>query len=76
MPSPSPRPLTHGNVSGDIPAVSDGVNRLADAIAVAEFRDSLGHHEAILRAFDDPELSVEDVARLRSWAPPRRDIAD
>ncbi len=59
--------LTHGNVSGDIPAVSDGANRLADAIAAAEFRDALGHHEAVLRAFDDPELSVEDVDRLRPW---------
>src|SRR3546814_10563416 len=28
--------LSHGNVSGDIPAVSDGANRLADAIARSE----------------------------------------
>lgn len=65
--------MTHGNVSGDIPAVSDGANRLADAVAAAEFRDEIAHHEAALRAFDDPELSVEDVARLR---PPPRAVAD
>ena len=68
--------LTHGNVSGDIPAVSDGANRLADAIAAAEFRDELAHHEAILHAFDDPELSAEDIARLRPATAPMTDVAD
>lgn len=70
--------LSHGSVSGDIPAVSDGANRLADAIAAAEFRDELAHHEAILNAFDDPELSVEDVARLRPPGSPASmpDVAD
>ncbi len=57
--------MTHGNVSGDIPAVSDGANRLADAIAAAEFREELAYHEGLLQAFDEPELSIEDVARLR-----------
>lgn len=65
--------LSHGNVSGDIPAVSDGANRLADAIAAAEFRDELEFHRTSLEAFDDPELSLEDVARLR---PPAAAIAD
>lgn len=68
--------LSHGNVSGDIPAVSDGANRLADAIAAAEFRDELAHHEEVLRAFDDPELSVEDVARLRPFPASIPDVAD
>lgn len=68
--------MSHGNVSGDIPAVSDGANRLADAIAAAEFRDGLGHHEATLHAFDDPELSVEDVAWLRPIATSIPDVAD
>lgn len=67
--------LTHGAVSGDIPAVSDGANRLADGIVAAEFRGELPHHEAILRAFADPELLVEDVARLRPPAP-LADVAD
>jgi len=57
--------MSHGNVSGDIPAVSDGANRLADAIAAAEFREELAYHEGLLQAFDEPELSIEDVARLR-----------
>lgn len=70
--------LSHGSVSGDIPAVSDGANRLADAIAAAEFRDELAHHEAVLHAFDDPELNVEDVARLRPPISPASmpDVAD
>lgn len=68
--------LSHGNVSGDIPAVSDGANRLADAIAAAEFRDELTHHRAILEAFDDPELSVEDIARLRPPSAHMSDVAD
>lgn len=68
--------LSHGNVSGDIPAVSDGANRLADAIAAAEFRDGIGHHRAVLEAFDDPELSLEDVARLRAAVPAMPDVAE
>ncbi|EDP63649.1 putative transmembrane oxidoreductase protein [alpha proteobacterium BAL199] len=68
--------MSHGNVSGDIPAVSDGANRLADAIAAAEFRDEREHHEETLRAFDDPELSIEDVARLRPIAASIPDVAD
>ncbi|WP_350189449.1 NAD(P)/FAD-dependent oxidoreductase [Thalassobaculum sp.] len=65
--------LSHGSVSGDIPAVSDGANRLADSVAAAEFREELSHHEQVLRTFDDPELSIEDVARLR---PPPASISD
>lgn len=70
--------LSHGNVSGDIPAVSDGANRLADAVAAAEFRADFAHHRATLEAFDDPELSLEDVARLRpsAAAPSAAAIAD
>lgn len=68
--------LSHGSVSGDIPAVSDGANRLADAIAAAEFRSEFGYHEGLLHGFDDPELSVEDVARLRPLRTAVSDVAD
>lgn len=68
--------MSHGSVSGDIPAVSDGANRLADAIAATEFRDELAYHEAVIRAFDDPELSIEDVARLRAIGAAIADVAD
>lgn len=68
--------MSHGNVSGDIPAVSDGANRLADAIAAAEFREELAYHEGLLQAFDEPELSIEDVARLRPPAPAMPGAAD
>jgi cation diffusion facilitator CzcD-associated flavoprotein CzcO len=51
-----PATLSHGTVSGDIPAISDGARRLAQGLAAAFYREDLDHHMARLRAYDDPEL--------------------
>ena len=51
-----PSTLTHGKLSGDIPAVSDGGRRLAQGIARSLFvEDRAAHYDALL-AFDTPEL--------------------
>lgn len=51
-----PATLSHGAVSGDIPAISDGALRLARGLAAAFYREDIDHHMARLRAYDDPEL--------------------
>jgi len=51
-----PATLSHGAVSGDIPAISDGARRLANGIASLFYREDFEHHFARLEAYDDPEL--------------------
>jgi cation diffusion facilitator CzcD-associated flavoprotein CzcO len=48
--------LSHGKLAGDIPAVSDGAQRLARGIAQLLFTEDQETHYARLQAFDTPEL--------------------
>lgn len=48
--------LTHGKVSGDVPAVSEGAGRLGRAIACAFFREDGEAHLRDLHDFSAPEL--------------------
>jgi len=51
-----PASLSHGKLSGDIPAVSDGGRRLARGIARNLFVADREHHFASLVAYETPEL--------------------
>ncbi|WP_270934686.1 NAD(P)-binding domain-containing protein [Falsiroseomonas oryzae] len=51
-----PATLSHGKLSGDIPAVSAGAQRLARGIARALFVEDRELHFAALQRFDTPEL--------------------
>jgi cation diffusion facilitator CzcD-associated flavoprotein CzcO len=51
-----PATLSHGAVSGDIPAISDGARRLATGLAGLFYREDFDHHLDMLEAYDDPEL--------------------
>ena len=51
-----PATLSHGKLSGDIPAVSEGAQRLARGIARSLFVEDRECHFARLQAFDTPEL--------------------
>ncbi|CAN7357842.1 NAD(P)/FAD-dependent oxidoreductase [Variovorax sp. LjRoot84] len=51
-----PAALTHGTVSGDIPAISDGAKRLAQGIASLLYREDIEMHYTRLQAYDEPEL--------------------
>ena len=51
-----PATLSHGKLSGDIPAVSAGAQRLAQGIARAFFVEDRETHFAALQRFDTPEL--------------------
>jgi cation diffusion facilitator CzcD-associated flavoprotein CzcO len=48
--------LTHGKVSGDIPAVSAGADRLVRGITASLFAEDVETHFANLIAYDTPEL--------------------
>ena len=52
--------LSHGKVAGDIPAISDGAQRLARAIASMLFDADLESHYAALQAFDKAELAGDE----------------
>lgn len=51
-----PATLTHGTVSGDIPAISDGAARLSKGIASLLYGENIREHYAELLAFDEPEV--------------------
>jgi cation diffusion facilitator CzcD-associated flavoprotein CzcO len=51
-----PATLSHGAVSGDIPAISDGARRLATGLASQFYQEDFAHHFSSLQAYDDPEL--------------------
>lgn len=52
--------LTHGKVSGDIPAVSAGTERLVRGIAAALFAEDVDAHFTRLVAYDVPELQGDE----------------
>ncbi|AYD04019.1 NAD(P)/FAD-dependent oxidoreductase [Neorhizobium sp. NCHU2750] len=52
--------LTHGKVSGDIPAVSTGADRLVRGITASLFAEDVEAHFAKLVAFNTPELQGDE----------------
>jgi cation diffusion facilitator CzcD-associated flavoprotein CzcO len=55
-----PSTLSHGKLTGDIPAVSAGAQRLAHAIARHFFVEDREHHFANLQAYATPELQGDE----------------
>ncbi|GAU86828.1 nucleoside-diphosphate-sugar epimerases [Bosea sp. BIWAKO-01] len=51
-----PATLSHGKLSGDIPAISEGADRLARGIVRSLFVADREQHFEALKAFDTPEL--------------------
>jgi cation diffusion facilitator CzcD-associated flavoprotein CzcO len=51
-----PALMSHGALAGDIPAISEGAQRLARGLASALLRDAFDAHLAAVQAYDDPEL--------------------
>lgn len=52
--------LTHGKVSGDIPAVSAGAERLVRGIVASLFAEDVEQHYASLMAYATPELQGDE----------------
>ncbi|MBY5816578.1 NAD(P)/FAD-dependent oxidoreductase [Rhizobium leguminosarum] len=57
-----PATLSHGKLTGDIPAISEGADRLARGIVRALFVADRERHFADLQAFDMPELLGDEWA--------------
>lgn len=51
-----PATMSHGTVSGDIPAISDGAQRVAQGISSLLFNENIARHFEQLERYDDPEL--------------------
>jgi FAD-dependent urate hydroxylase len=51
-----PAVASHGQVSGDIPAVSDGAQRLARGIAALFYQENIDSHYRAMQDYEDPEL--------------------
>jgi cation diffusion facilitator CzcD-associated flavoprotein CzcO len=58
-----PATLSHGPVSGDIPAISDGAKRLAQGIASRFYVEDIEHHFAHVQAYAEPEIFGDE------WVP-------
>lgn len=59
----APATLSHGALSGDIPAVSEGAKRLAQALAGTFYREDVEHHYANMEAYAEPEVYGDE------WTP-------
>jgi len=62
-----PAALSHGTVSGDIPAISEGARRLAGGIAGLFYREDFEQQFAQVLAYDEPELFGDE------WVPASTD---
>ncbi|CAJ49176.1 NAD(P)-binding domain-containing protein [Bordetella avium] len=51
-----PAVLSHGGVSGDIPAVSEGARRLAQGIAGMLYAEDVAQHFETMQAYAEPEV--------------------
>lgn len=59
----SPAMLSHGAISGDIPAISAGAQRLSRALAATLYGEDIPAYYAAMQAYDDPELLGDE------WVP-------
>lgn len=58
-----PATASHGTVSGDIPAISDGAYRLAQGIASLMYGEDVEYHYRNIEAYEEPELAGDE------WTP-------
>jgi cation diffusion facilitator CzcD-associated flavoprotein CzcO len=66
--------LSHGKITGDIPAISVGAGRLAEGLASALFQEDYAEHYRRLVGYDIPELRGDewrqgDDAAPFAWQP-------
>ena len=56
-----PAALSHGTVSGDIPAISDGARRMAQGMAGLFYREDIDAQFERLLQYDEPELLGDEI---------------
>jgi FAD-dependent urate hydroxylase len=77
-----PAVMTHGPLSGDIPAISDGAQRLAAGLAASFFKEDIAEHYEKIKAYADPELLGDEwrvadgPGRLQPEAPASEKIRE
>lgn len=59
-----------GNLANDIPALSEGAERLARAVAIDIFQEDKAIHWQRLADFAEPELLGDEIPGLDAWSPP------
>ena len=60
---------SHGNVSADIPCVSDGAERLARGISAGLFGEDFPANLSALHAYQEPELLGDEIPDNAAWHP-------
>ena len=70
-----PSTLDHGKLSGDIPAVSEGADRLSRGIVRSLFVEDIEAHYAQLLAYDTPELLGDEWRDADQKDEDREDVA-
>lgn len=55
-----PAALSHGTVSGDIPAISDGAKRLAQGIVSLFYKEDIAEHFENIKNFAEPEIMGDE----------------
>ena len=61
--------VSHGNVSGDIPAISDGADRLVKGITASIFKEDFSKHLCNLYSYEEPELFGNEIPENKRWWP-------
>ena len=59
--------LSLGNLANDIPAVSEGAERLSVSVASSLFAEEADAHYADLQVYVDPELLGNEIPQLEEW---------
>ncbi len=62
--------MSLGNLANDIPAVSEGAERLTRGIAAALYLDDFDQHWANLNAYEDGELLGNEIPGFDAYWPP------
>jgi cation diffusion facilitator CzcD-associated flavoprotein CzcO len=65
-----PATLSHGSISGDIPAISDGAKRLAQHVASLLYGEDIAKHYATLEAYAEAEILGDE------WTPAPAPISE
>ncbi len=64
-----PAVLSHGALTGDVPAISEGAQRLSQGIASLFFREDIERHYDKMKQYDDPELLGDEWQAAESKIP-------
>jgi cation diffusion facilitator CzcD-associated flavoprotein CzcO len=65
-----PAALSHGTVSGDIPAISDGAKRLSQGIVSLFYREDVQQHFENLKRYAEPEIMGDEFTPASTLGQP------